>query len=74
MGFPIQRKEISMSKVINFFQAKRELENKEEDEVPQEEQLSFEEIIKKNERNKERIRKERSQANRSTLRSYRIKH
>lgn len=44
-------------------------------EVPkeEEEELTFEEIMKRNKENEERLKKERLTNNKSTLRSYRIK-
>ncbi len=43
------------------------------DEQLQEEAMTFEEIQARNRKNAERVAKERSQANKSVLRSYRIK-
>ena len=40
----------------------------------EEEELSFEEIIKKNEENAERIKKDRMKANKGVTRSYRLKY
>lgn len=37
-------------------------------------EMSFEEVQEYNRKNEERLRKERLQANKSVLRSYRIKH
>lgn len=47
----------------------------EEEKTPEEQAASetFEEIMKRNEENKERMRKERLNANKSVLRNYRIK-
>jgi hypothetical protein len=53
--------------IINIFDKKRPIKEKKE-----EEEVSFEEIIKKNEENKERIKRDREQANKYVKRSYRI--
>jgi hypothetical protein len=58
-----------MSKVINLFD--REVEEKKEE--TEEETMSFEEIMRKNAENKERMRKERAKANKGVVRSYRLK-
>ena len=58
-----------MSKVVNLFDRKVE-EKKEETE---EETMSFEEIMRRNAENKERMRKERAKANKGVIRSYRLK-
>lgn len=63
-----------MSKVINIFEAKRLKDKEKEEAKKNEEGESFEEIMRKNEENKRRLEKERSRANKSTLRSYRIKN
>lgn len=68
-----------MSKVINIFEAKKEKKDKEIQKPKEEEsdqvdfQGLFEEAIKKNEENKKRLKEERLKANKSVLRSYRIK-
>lgn len=59
-----------MSNVINLFDKKIK---KTEDKKNQEEEVSFEEIIKRNKQNEERIRKERDKKNKQTIRSYRLK-
>ena len=56
-----------MTEVINIFDRKRPIKEKKE-----EEEVSFEEIIKKNKENEERIKKDREQANKYVKRSYRI--
>lgn len=58
-----------MGKIINLFKNK-----KEEKKESQEEEYDFSTVIEKNKRNQEKIKKDRSQKNRSTLRSYFIKH
>jgi hypothetical protein len=55
--------------VISFF-AKRE--KKEEDEKPAEGE-TFEQAMERNRKNAERVAKERANANKSVLRSYRIR-
>jgi hypothetical protein len=64
-GFP-------MSNVISIGKNKEKTEKKDEEKDTTE--TSMEEIAKKNQANEERLRKERLQANKSVLRSYRIKH
>jgi hypothetical protein len=41
---------------------------------PTETSTAFEDVVAKNAKNKERMEKERANANKSVLRSYRIKH
>ena len=56
-------------KVISLFDKKTPLKEEESTEVSE----TFEEEVKRNEANKERLRKERLNANKGVLRSYRIK-
>ena len=56
--------------VVSIFSAKKKAKKDE----PKEDSLGMEEIATKNKRNQERIARERANANKSTLRSYRIKH
>ena len=60
-----------MSNVINLFKKKKKEEEKPEQN--QEVLDFFENIKQKNTENEERLRKERLKANKSVLRSYRIK-
>lgn len=60
-----------MTKVISLFDAKRKVSEEEEEST---EGMTFKEIAERNHKNAERLRKERNQANKSVLRSYRIKH
>ena len=65
-----------MAKVIDFAAKKRELEKKKlkkEELELKDQETNFEEIMKRNADNKERVRKERNQANESVKRSYRIR-
>lgn len=59
---------MSDDNVINLFEAKKPKKKDEE----QEEEYSFEEIMKRNAENRERIRKERADANKKVKRSYRL--
>ena len=61
---------MSDEKVVNIFEAKSKKKVKEENE--EQEEFSFEEIMERNKRNKERLDKERSKANRSVKRSHRL--
>ena len=72
----------SESKVVSLFEARKNLAEKAstqatETPVPEEElqadEESFESVMRKNNANKERMRQERLKANKSVLRSYRIK-
>lgn len=58
-----------MSEIIEF---KKKKEEKKEDIKPAEE-LSFEEVVKRNKENAERMKKEREKANKGVIRSYRLK-
>ncbi len=70
-----------MTKVIDLFSRKRDMELEALDEylaeVPAEKSaepvMSFEETVKKNKENAERIKKERLKGNKSVIRSYRLK-
>ena len=60
--------------VVSIFSAKSKSEEADKVEEKNEEDLTFEEIMTRNKRNSDRMRKERNSANKSVLRSYRIKH
>lgn len=60
-----------MNNAINMFEAKRKREKEEGSSAAEE---SFAEIAERNKKNAERLAKERAQANKNVLRSYRIKH
>jgi len=62
-----------MSKVTKLSDFKKKAEVELETEETKEEDFSFEEIMKRNQENKERLRRERLKGNKGTLRSYRIK-
>lgn len=62
-----------MSEIINIFDAKRKLEKESKEKKDNEENMSFDEIIKKNEENRKRMAKDRERANKSVTRSYRLK-
>lgn len=62
-----------MSEIINIFDAKRKLEKESKEKKENEENMSFDEIIKKNEENRKRMKKDRERANKSVTRSYRLK-
>ncbi len=73
-------KVIDENKVVSLFQAKKDLatrktlDNGNEEEKKDDSELTFEEIMKRNMANKERMRQDRLKSNKSVLRSYRIKH
>ena len=60
------------SNVVSLFEAKKNIEESED--TKPESEMTFEEIMTRNKRNADRMKKERGQANKSVLRSYRIKH
>lgn len=62
-----------MSEIINIFDAKRKLEKESKEKKENEESMSFDEIIKKNEENRKRMVRDREKANKSVTRSYRLK-
>jgi hypothetical protein len=75
----MQGQNASDSKVVSIFESRNK--SKSDEETPQSETaaqaenpLSFQEVMKQNQKNKERMEKERLSANKSVLRSYRIKH
>lgn len=59
-----------MGDVVSIFDRKRKSEA---ENTKAETKKDFDEIARKNKENKERLRKERSQANSSVLKSYKIK-
>jgi len=59
-------------KVINIFSAKKSEKSKNQ-ESESDENLTFEQIMQRNQSNAERVRKERLSKNKGVLRSYRIK-
>jgi hypothetical protein len=59
-----------MSEIIEL---KKKRDQKKEEVKPAEE-LSFEEVVKRNKENAERMKKEREKANKGVIRSYRLKH
>lgn len=64
-----------MAKVINLFEAKAKKEEEfvELNENKDDSGLSFEEIMERNRKNAERVKRERAEANKSVTRSYRLK-
>lgn len=60
-----------MGKVINLFENKKE--KPQQNQEAAESTPAFEEIVRQNQENAERIRKEREKNNKNVLRSYRIK-
>lgn len=61
-----------MTNVVSLFAKKSE--TKEEDKKEEVEGTNFDSVMEHNKKNKDRLEKERSQANKSVLRSYRIKN
>lgn len=75
----MQGQNTSDSKVVSLFANRGKDKDKDESakaasEDKSEGPSSFEEVMKQNQKNKERMEKERLSANKSVLRSYRIKH
>lgn len=62
----------SNSNVVSLFRAKKSTEDNGKEEEEEEEER-FEDVMARNAKNKERMARERANANRSVLRSYRIK-
>ena len=62
-----------MSEIISFAEAKKELLKSSNGTSNVSESLSFEDSMKKNLENQLRMQKERNKANKSVLKSYRIK-
>ncbi len=61
--------------VVSLFAARNKAKDDESKvEVRAEDQESFSNVMERNMKNKERVEKERLNANKSVLRSYRIKH
>jgi F0F1-type ATP synthase membrane subunit b/b' len=59
-----------MADVVNLFEVKKTAAEKKEDRKTDDKEQSLEEIIKKN---KQKMERERNQANKRILRNYRIK-
>jgi len=75
----MQGQNTSDSKVVSIFASRDKEKDREESgktasEAKSEGPSSFEDVMKQNQKNKERMEKERLSANKSVLRSYRIKH
>lgn len=68
------------SKVVSLFESRSKSKEENADtaqassESKAEETPSFQDVMKQNQKNKERLERERLSANKSVLRSYRIKH
>jgi hypothetical protein len=63
------------NKVVSLFdRQKATKESSETTEAPKQESFDFEEIMRRNTENKNRMQKERSKSNRGVIRSYRLKH
>lgn len=60
--------------VVSLFDAKKKAAEAHADDVKSESDMTFEEIAARNKRNADRLSRERNTANKSVLRSYRIKH
>lgn len=62
--------------VVSLFAGRDKAQNADTDSsaTSAEDAKSFEDVVAKNAKNKERMEKERANANKSVLRSYRIKH
>lgn len=64
-----------MSKVVNIFSARqKDTEERPEKETEETSETLFAETVERNKRNKDRVAAERLKANKSVLRSYRIKN
>ena len=62
-----------MSEIISFAEAKKKLESRNSLSSVEEQPISFAEAMRKNMENKNRLQKDRLKANKSVLKSYRIK-
>jgi hypothetical protein len=75
-GSEVQSQDTQKSNVVSLFAARQKADEEastgtSESAEPTE---SFEQVMARNDKNKERLAKERASANKSVLRSYRIKH
>jgi len=70
----MQGQESQGPKVVSIFSKKDDKEIKKSASDSPENPTSFSDIMRQNQKNKERLEKERASANKSVLRSYRIKH
>ena len=74
----MQGPDTQKSNVISLFDARKQATENAETSSPvhqtEESGLTFQEIMNRNQKNHERLAKERANANKSVLRSYRIKH
>ena len=64
------------SNVVSIFEARKKAlkARKKKEEPEREDDVAFDDIMQRNLKNLERMRKDRRTANKSVLRSYRIKH
>lgn len=75
----MQSQDTQKTNVISLFDSKKKAEAAAPEQQKTEgegstEGLTFDEVMKQNAKNKERMERERANANKSVLRSYRIKH
>ena len=63
----------NMGDVVSIFEKKKEKESAQADSDKKEAPLDLEAVAKRNEENRKRIEKERAEANKSVLRSHRLK-
>ena len=72
----MQSQDTQKSNVVSLFAARQKAEGEADksDSPTATAGESFEDVMARNDRNKERLAKERASANKSVLRSYRIKH
>jgi hypothetical protein len=70
----MQGQESQGPKVVSIFSKKNAEEKESRATETNEQPTSFSDVMRQNQKNKERLEKERASANKSVLRSYRIKH
>lgn len=70
----MQGQESQGPKVVSIFSKKNSKEGSDKKVDSTENPQNFSDVMRQNQKNKERLEKERASANKSVLRSYRIKH
>jgi hypothetical protein len=64
----------SDEKIVSLKDFKKNQEKQDDATEKQETQAGFDEIIRKNKENQERVKREREKSNKGVIRSYRLKH
>ena len=70
----MQRSETQTDNVVSIFARRENTEEKKASKKDGSDEESFGDIMERNAKNSERMRRERNNANKSVLKSYRIKH